>query len=218
MFYIYMHENKENHKKYIGQTCQKLKDRWHNGLGYVNCKRFYSAIQCYGWDNFNHIVLEEVETQEEANEREQYYIKFYNTMDIDFGYNLVEGGSSLKAYWSKEENRKLQSERKKEYFKNNPDKKIENDKHLQKIAVDSAEIRSQKMKENYKDSHFYNINEKRKYKFQCIETGEIFNSLKDAVQKYGSTIGNLSTHINHPDKRKSCGKDPDGNPLHWKRI
>ena len=74
IFYIYCHRNIINNKRYIGQTCQKPEKRWNNGLGYKTCPRFYSAILCYGWDNFEHIILEKCYSIEEANEREKYYI------------------------------------------------------------------------------------------------------------------------------------------------
>ena len=122
-YYIYCHENKINGKKYIGQSCQTSEKRWNSGYGYMNCPRFYSAIQHYGWDNFTHIILEENLSSQEANEREKYYINLYNTLNPENGYNLVEGGNSLSEYWKKEYNRKLQSEKRKEYFQLNPDKK-----------------------------------------------------------------------------------------------
>ena len=56
---IYLHRNKINNKVYIGQTIQSPEERWKNGNGYKGCYYFYNAIQKYGWDNFEHIILEQ---------------------------------------------------------------------------------------------------------------------------------------------------------------
>ena len=52
---VYVHTNKFNGKKYVGQTCQKPEVRFgKNGSGYVGSRVFYNAILKYGWDNFYH--------------------------------------------------------------------------------------------------------------------------------------------------------------------
>lgn len=94
-FTIYMHKNKINNKVYIGQTCQEVERRWKNGSGYASQPYFYNAIQKYGWDKFDHIILEENLTQEQANEREKYYIELYKATNSDYGYNCLSGGSNL---------------------------------------------------------------------------------------------------------------------------
>ena len=201
---IYLHRNKINGKVYIGQTCQKPEKRWNYGHGYKNCPRFYSAIVSYGWNNFEHIILENNLTSDEANEKEQYYIKKYNSQNPDLGYNLTEGGSSLSEYWKTPEHRELQSQNKKLYFKEHPDKKIENDMHLKEIAQKSAKIRSEKMKENYANQGgLFHLNESRKKRIKCIETDEIFASLSEASKKYNISVGNISSVIH--GKRKSAG-------------
>ena len=87
---IYKHECLENHKVYIGQTCQNINRRWRDGEGYKHSPRFYSAILHYGWKNFTHEILEDNLTAEAANEREQYWIKYYDTYHN--GYNQTMGG------------------------------------------------------------------------------------------------------------------------------
>lgn len=91
---IYMHINKINGKKYVGQTKQVLKQHWKNGLGYIEEQPyFYKAIKKYGWNNFEHILLEtNINTLEEANEREKYWITFYDAKNPEKGYNLTDGG------------------------------------------------------------------------------------------------------------------------------
>lgn len=91
-FYIYKHTNKINGKVYIGQTCQKPENRWLEGEGYKGCTYFYHAIQKYGWSNFEHEILFEELTLEEANRIEEELISQYDSTNSDKGYNLRSGG------------------------------------------------------------------------------------------------------------------------------
>lgn len=92
MYIVYQHKNKINGKIYIGITARKPEVRWKNGEGYKSSPHFYSAIQRYGWDNFEHNILFTNLTKEEACKKEQELIKQYNSMDRDFGYNSTSGG------------------------------------------------------------------------------------------------------------------------------
>ena len=76
---IYVHVNKVNGKIYIGQTkSENLNRRWNtDGSGYKTNTHFWNAIQKYGWDNFNHVVLIEDLSLEEANLIEEELIKKY---------------------------------------------------------------------------------------------------------------------------------------------
>lgn len=91
---IYLHRNKINNKCYVGQTCRKyVKTRWFKGKGYKCSAKFYNAIKKYGWDNFEHTILERnIFTLKEANIREKYWINYYNS--IKNGYNIREGGNN----------------------------------------------------------------------------------------------------------------------------
>lgn len=93
IWHVYMHTNKINNKKYIGITGQnRYWDRWRSdGSGYKT-QVFGRAIEKYGWDNFDHKILKEVETESEACELEQYYIQKYKSNNKDFGYNISMGG------------------------------------------------------------------------------------------------------------------------------
>lgn len=71
------------------------------------------------------------------------------------------------------------------------------------------------MKKQYKQGKgLAKINEQRKRKIKCLETNQIFSSLTEAHNILGVNISNLSTHLNYPDKRKSCGKNSNGEKLH----
>lgn len=90
---IYKHTNKVNGKCYIGQTKQSLNQRWRNGDGYRNNVYFYNSIIKYGWDNFNHEILEDnLYSLEQANEREIFWISKCDSFKN--GYNLTAGGDN----------------------------------------------------------------------------------------------------------------------------
>lgn len=73
------------------------------GLGYKNNTHFYNAIQKYGWDNFEHIILEKNLSLEEANKREIFWIAYFNSTNPDYGYNIQAGGkNSLHSETTKE--------------------------------------------------------------------------------------------------------------------
>ena len=89
---VYMHLNKVNKKYYFGITKQALKRRFRNGEGYTHCPHFYHAIQKYGWENFDHIVIKENITESQAIWWEKYLIKKYDATNPDKGYNISTGG------------------------------------------------------------------------------------------------------------------------------
>lgn len=93
MYTVYMHENKINHKKYIGITKQKLEKRWQKGYGYSTQPKFYRAILKYGWENFEHFIMCDGISLKEANECEKLLISQLNT--IDYGYNVTYGGDGV---------------------------------------------------------------------------------------------------------------------------
>lgn len=89
---VYKHTSPSG-KIYIGMTCQKPKRRWKNGNGYSHNKYFTNAINKYGWDNFTHEILFENLTQEEAEQMEIELIKLHKSNNLDFGYNIQNGGN-----------------------------------------------------------------------------------------------------------------------------
>ena len=90
---VYIHTNLINGKKYIGITQQSEKERWNNGNGYRENKKFYKDIQKYGWnDGFSHETIKENISYKEARTLEKFYIskydsvlKGYNNSNFNFG-------------------------------------------------------------------------------------------------------------------------------------
>lgn len=92
---IYKHTNLINDKVYIGQTCASpVIKRWgKEGQGYERQPVFWKDIQRYGWNNFKHEIIEDnIFDIKTANLREQYWIKYYNSMNPQRGYNQNAGG------------------------------------------------------------------------------------------------------------------------------
>ena len=105
MYCVYMHVSKVDGRKYIGMT-NDTKRRWNpTGREYKSAKLFYSEIMRIGFDNFEHIILEDNLTEEEARKREKYFIKEYNTRDPEIGFNTDPGGNGGKVYKEHPRNR-----------------------------------------------------------------------------------------------------------------
>jgi len=91
-YLVYIHISPSN-KRYIGITCQKPKKRWgKNGKGYERQEYFYRAIEKYGWDNFQHIIIAKGLTKEIAEWLEMELIKIWDTTNKEKGYNQTKGG------------------------------------------------------------------------------------------------------------------------------
>lgn len=102
---IYKAQNKINEKIYIGQTKDNLKKRIvdHERMGYI----FHKALVKYGLQNFDISIIDLAKTKEELNEKERYWIKFYNCK-VPNGYNLTDGGEGNSGYiWTEKDRKKM---------------------------------------------------------------------------------------------------------------
>lgn len=93
MYTVYMHVNRINNKKYIGQTKQNVTTRWGNGHTYKTSTKFNAAINKYGFDAFNHFIIKDGLSKFEADELEVKLILYYDTTNV--GYNISVGGSGV---------------------------------------------------------------------------------------------------------------------------
>ena len=64
-YIVYMHISPSK-KKYIGITSLPTEKRWKNGNGYKKQPYFHRAINKYGWDNFQHIIIARGLSEEDA--------------------------------------------------------------------------------------------------------------------------------------------------------
>ena len=95
MIGIYKITNNINNKSYIGQSTD-IERRFAQHKSPYERERFsekplYKAIAKYGINNFSFEILEECPV-EELSQKEEYYIKKYNSLCHKNGYNIRSGG------------------------------------------------------------------------------------------------------------------------------
>lgn len=93
--YIYLRENLITGAKYIGQhKYNKPEIDWnYPGSGIKFLEDYFKL----GPGCFSYEILEIINSKEEANKKEIYWIKKYNTYENNFHYNLTPGGESSPA-------------------------------------------------------------------------------------------------------------------------
>lgn len=83
---IYKITNKINGKIYVGKSSKN--DPTYFGSGLLINK----ALVKYGKENFVKEILEVCNTREELNEKEIFWISYYDSTNLHTGYNLTYGG------------------------------------------------------------------------------------------------------------------------------
>ena len=99
--YIYKITNLINNKCYIGQTTKSIEERWNrhkrdafNKEKYNYEYPLYRAFRKYGIENFSFEIIEKCKISE-LNEKEIYWIKYYNSAGHN-GYNQTLGGDGTR--------------------------------------------------------------------------------------------------------------------------
>lgn len=242
---VYMHVNKINNKKYIGITKTSVNKRWGcNGSGYRNNKQsvFYRAIQKYGWDNFEHIILYENLSKDEACNIEIKLIKEYKTQDSNFGYNIQPGGQLGN------DGVKFSEESKKKMSKSHSGKKLTDD-HKKKISEGCKGhnpcVHSEKTKDMLSKLNTGKIlSEDTKYKISkaltgikrdqetlqkrkdnnpmnvsvyCPELDMTFQTITDAAKHTGTQRSNIQKCLRGERKTAGIHKETKQR-LHWKKV
>ena len=217
-YLIYMHTNKFNNKKYIGQTCEDPERRWRkDGKGYRECPLFWKAIQAYGWDNFDHEIIEENLSVEEAEEREIYWIAYYDTFDNpDKGYNLTPGGGNyMQQLWGMPEYREKMCQAFREARKKSWENPDFREKALNNLISGVKRVWADP---EWRKKRIEAITGDKNPNAKCvinIDTGKRFTTISEAAKWAGlnciSGIGECCK-----GKQKSSGFHPTlGYRLHW---
>lgn len=190
---VYVHINKLNGKRYVGITSKhKPEYRWNNGRGYRENPHFYSAIEAYGWDCFEHIVLFKNFSAHMAKEMEQYLISIWRTQDSAYGYNMTAGGDGTPGFHPSEETRRKQS----------------NARRRENLSPETRRRKSEAMKRRrLSDEHKRKIGLGNSHPVDMMTLGgEVicrFESAMDAERKTGVFHSGISLCCNH--KLKTSG-------------
>ena len=111
VYSVYKVTNLENGKLYIGYTSKPVLERWKGHVNESRCERkhraFTRAISKYGEKSFSVEPIYQSLDQEDALEKEVYFISEFQTLTSQGGYNLSTGGISGQ---QSEESRKKMSE------------------------------------------------------------------------------------------------------------
>lgn len=190
MYTVY-HFELPNKKKYVGLTGIEPEKRWKNGLGYYLNEELYFDILAFGWDNIEKFIDLETEDLEEAKQHEEKLINMYDS--INNGYNHVRGG----IYGMTEEIREKIS-------KSNLGKagcflgREHSEYTKKKISqANSGRPRTENQMEAFrlvreKHNMFRGADNPKAKRVRCVETGEVFDTLTEACQKYNTETSHMS--------------------------
>lgn len=230
--YVYFNRKKYEQegirKYYVGQTIRTIKARaGKDGMNY--CKegctsKFANGIKKWGWEAFEVTVLEEnIETLEELNEKEQYYIKLYDSYNN--GYNSTEGGDGVQGchhtgmYGKKHTEEAKEKNRKAHLGVNKGENhvmygipKTEEEKEIIRQGLKRFREENPDFKYNHKTIPVY-----------CKELDKTFDSIEQArnymKDNYDLCMKNLSKNLN--GQVQYCGVviiNEEKTKLHWSYV
>ena len=102
---VYKAQNKINGKIYIGQSAKSLGERISRHISSKKKWYFQNALKKYGLQSFDFSVIDESDSQDILNEKEEYWISYYNSK-FPSGYNLTDGGQGSTGFKHSEDSKK----------------------------------------------------------------------------------------------------------------
>jgi group I intron endonuclease len=212
---VYMIENKVNRKRYIGYTSKSVEVRFQWHCERKNCRKLRYAIDKYGSGNFTITELYKSHDMQDALKAEAHLIEKYNT--IETGYNLTKGG--IAPTLSEESKRKMSEKRK--GISRGP-MSIEQRMKLSKIRLErglkptrEAILKGLETKKRNAKPLPPDFGQKISLRQMgknnpaaksvvCVQTGKVFDTVKDAAVAYGLNKNCVSHNLNK--RNKTVGK------------
>lgn len=231
---IYLWTNLVNDKKYVGQA-----QSFYNRMGQYKYGNFNThlkhAIDKYGIDNFDITILERDIPIGSLDEREQYWLDYYQSYFSDRGYNICQHAGTTRGFRHSDESKQKMSKTTKERFKDpNERAKVQGEnngmygkKHTDewrkehsdwlknKWATDKEyrKFWSDKMtgENNYFYGKSFNGDENGHAKaIRCIEEDKIYTTVKEAAEQHNISRQNISHVLN--------GRQKTAGGYHWEYL
>lgn len=231
---IYLWTNLINDKKYVGQAQSFYRRMADYRYGKFN-KYMKNAIEKYGIDNFDITILEQDVELDMLDEREQYWLDYYRSYDMDKGYNICQYASTTRGYRHSKESKQKMSDSTKEKLKDPLIKaKVQgknNGMYGKKHTNEWRKNHSGWLKnrwqtdESYRlfwskkmsgaNNYFYNkhfVGDKnpRARKVRCVELNAIYTTIKEASEAVGTSRQNISHALN--------GRQETAHNYHWEYV
>lgn len=212
MIGIYKITNKINGKFYIGQSVDIERRFMEHKTPHGTITSIKLAMRKYGKENFLFEVIEEC-SEEDLNEREMYWIATLKPQ-----YNRCSGGTGSKNHHVSQETREELSQKSRAYWDRLPDEKKQailnnltgptvghsvSEETREKLraanlgkkqSIETIEKRKEAFRRK-KENGYVRTNAWCKKQVICVETGAVFDSVKDAAEWVGcnptSVSGNL---------------------------
>ena len=207
-YVVYKHIS-PNGKEYVGMT-RNIKKRWEgNGCSYTKNSEFRNDIMKYGWDNFQHIIVKDNLSVDEASKLEDELI--VDAKNRGVAYNISRGGiGGSHPAWNKgiplsvEQKAKLSTANKGKKLSDETKRKIGaasrgrivTEETKKKIGIKNSRKHSREQVEKWMQSN--------KWRFRKVEIRKdevvvgVYESIHEAARSIGKSRGFIDGIIRRP--------------------
>ena len=193
---IYLWTNLVNGKKYVGQTtCFHRRMKTYR-YTYPNAYMEH-AVKKHGIDNFDITILERDVPLDKLDEREQYWLDYYQSYDMDKGYNICRVASTTKGITHTEEWCQEHSDYMKEKWKDAEYRKFWHDK----MSGENNYFYGKRFSGD-KNGHAKAV--------RCVELNKIYTTVQEASKCSGTSRQNISHALN--------GRQETAGGYHWEYV
>ena len=207
-YIVYKHIS-PNGKEYVGMT-RNIKKRWEgNGCSYTKNSEFRNDIMKYGWDNFQHIIVKDNLSVDEASKLEDELI--VDAKNRGVAYNISRGGiGGSHPAWNKgiplsvEQKAKLSTANKGKKLSDETKRKIGaasrgrivTEETKRKIGIKNSRKHSREQVKKWMQSN--------KWRFRKVEIRKdevvvgVYESIHEAARSIGKSRGFIDGIIRRP--------------------